>query len=444
MKIDFESSLRGVFHHSVALAFVSILATGSLCAATWHVGKNGVDNSICGLTSNSPCLTIQYTLDNRAGKSDTILISPGTYGEILTIRKSVILNGSNRKSVTVNGLGLGTVVSVMYGATATVENVTIIGGAVLSINQLFRAGGIGNAGVLSLFQVLVQGNSVTNTDPDFAYIPLAGGVYNEGNMGIYSSTISGNSADGACYSTGGLENEGTLTMSYSTVSGNSASSAGCSGGPGSITGATDGFWNQGNALMDLSYISSNGVTNSGSLSITRSTITSAGIALNLFQPATVIDSTIANNAFGVNVIAGFYGYNGFLDLYNSTLVNNGSDLSGIGGTNASISNSILGSCSVEGEIYLSGYDILQDSFGCGFIDGGNNLIDVSANLGPLRYNNGPTPTMLPLAGSPAINSGDPTGCKAPNGQLITVDQRNLPRPSPKGGRCDIGAVEVQQ
>jgi hypothetical protein len=49
--------------------------------------------------------------------------------------------------------------------------------------------------------------------------------------------------------------------------------------------------------------------------------------------------------------------------------------------------------------------------------------------------------MLPQSGSPAINSADFNVCigSATN----SIDQRSLPRPSPMGGQCDIGAVEVQ-
>ena len=56
-----------------------------------------------------------------------------------------------------------------------------------------------------------------------------------------------------------------------------------------------------------------------------------------------------------------------------------------------------------------------------------------ALLGPLQFNGGPTPTHLPLAGSPAIDAGSCTG--------LNVDQRGYYRPV--GAGCDIGAVEAQ-
>ncbi len=55
-------------------------------------------------------------------------------------------------------------------------------------------------------------------------------------------------------------------------------------------------------------------------------------------------------------------------------------------------------------------------------------------LGPLQSNGGPTQTMAPAVGSPAIDAGG--GCPA-------TDQRGQPRPDNGETACDIGAYEVQ-
>ena len=66
-------------------------------------------------------------------------------------------------------------------------------------------------------------------------------------------------------------------------------------------------------------------------------------------------------------------------------------------------------------------------------------------LGPLKNNGGPTQTHALVAGSPAIDAGNPGGCRDNSGALLQTDQRGFPRNvdgnSDGTARCDIGAVE---
>lgn len=67
---------------------------------------------------------------------------------------------------------------------------------------------------------------------------------------------------------------------------------------------------------------------------------------------------------------------------------------------------------------------------------GNRFSVADPVLGPLQNNGGPTPTRLPLPGSPALDTGDP----AVSGQPLW-DQRGAGFPR-VDGRIDIGAIEV--
>jgi hypothetical protein len=67
---------------------------------------------------------------------------------------------------------------------------------------------------------------------------------------------------------------------------------------------------------------------------------------------------------------------------------------------------------------------------------GSVIISEDPLLGALVDNGGPTFTRLPADGSPAIDVIPEAAC------VVARDQRNVPRPSPSGGNCDIGAVEV--
>ncbi|HEX4608297.1 MAG TPA: VCBS repeat-containing protein, partial [Urbifossiella sp.] len=67
-------------------------------------------------------------------------------------------------------------------------------------------------------------------------------------------------------------------------------------------------------------------------------------------------------------------------------------------------------------------------------DSGTAFTAADPKLGPLADNGGPTKTLAPLDGSPAIDAGA-------NAAGLMTDQRGLPRPS--GKAADIGSVELQ-
>jgi len=75
------------------------------------------------------------------------------------------------------------------------------------------------------------------------------------------------------------------------------------------------------------------------------------------------------------------------------------------------------------------------SFNLGTDLGGN--LDADPKLGPLQDDGGTTETMLPGAGSSAIDHGDAATCS--DAPVSGVDQRGVTRP--QGAECDIGAVE---
>jgi large repetitive protein len=68
------------------------------------------------------------------------------------------------------------------------------------------------------------------------------------------------------------------------------------------------------------------------------------------------------------------------------------------------------------------------------------LLNSQALLGQLADNGGPTLTHALLAGSNAIDGGDPdNGCVDETSAVLQTDQRAAPRVA--GARCDIGAFE---
>jgi hypothetical protein len=90
----------------------------------------------------------------------------------------------------------------------------------------------------------------------------------------------------------------------------------------------------------------------------------------------------------------------------------------------------------------NGYNLSGDN-SCNFT-GPGDMNNANPMLGTLGDNGGPTQTIRLLAGSPAIDSGNPSGCTDGQGHLLKTDQRGMPRPNEEdAGSCDMGAYERQ-
>jgi len=184
---------------------------------------------------------------------------------------------------------------------------------------------------------------------------------------------------------------------------------------------------------------SGGIDNSGTLTITNSTLTGnaavAGGGVYSTGPATLTNVTVSGNtasSSGGDVMR----VTGSFTLMNALIADNtapsGPDASG---------NFASGS---KNTIIVNGSGMT------GLTDGANGNIVGSAGrpvnplLGPLGDYGGNTQTIPLLPGSPAIDLGNITICNTTTGTAPVngMDQRGVARPiSPASGACDIGAFE---
>ena len=212
-----------------------------------------------------------------------------------------------------------------------------------------------------------------------------GAIVNNGTLSLTGCTLSQNSAGdpsagGAAGSGGAIANAGTLTMINCTVSGNTTfNNLNTAGG-----GEGGGLLNTGHATLDDDTFSGNTATSGGS--IFNSGMVSIANTIVAGDTATTgpdVDGTFASSGF--NLIGETDGSSGWT------------------------SNDLKGTAAAS----------------------------LTANLGSLADNGGPTETVMPEQGSLAIGHG--SVALIPSG--ITTDQRGLPRTI--SGAVDIGATEVQ-
>lgn len=167
----------------------------------------------------------------------------------------------------------------------------------------------------------------------------------------------------------------------------------------------------------------------------------------------IVNATLTNNLNGGQggAIADLGGAD--FELRNVTIARNfagnGGGIavaSGNGGT-VTLADSILTENSADsaddcaGPLTSLGYNLFGDTSGCTVTTTAGDLVGLDALLQSQNVdpNGNGTTTLALLIGSPAIEGGNPAGCKDAGGADLTTDQRGLPRPI--GARCDIGAYE---
>jgi len=253
------------------------------------------------------------------------------------------------------------------------------------IIQNSSRGGIQNASSLTLQDVTVQDN-IGPACIVFTY----GGIGNTGDLKMFNTTVSGNSGNDG----GGIRNLGTLLAVNSTISGNSSFKSG-----GGIYNAQLGGFPPPAMTLRNTTVTRNlaAVCGSGS---------GGGIAN--FAPTSI-------------------------NLANTILANNSRGLV------------FPSDDDCFGTVNSFGYNLIRTTLGCTVVGtAAGNIYGTNPLLGPLQINGGETSTHALLAGSPAIDSGNPLGCKNELGINIAFDQRGVTRHLDGGTgstRCDIGAYE---
>lgn len=398
-----------------------------------------------------------------------------TSGGTLTIDHLTIANGKLTASQP-SGAALGAGIASMY-TSLVLKNSTVTGNSIVTSGYGSGGGIAVYTGDLTMSGSTVSDNSVSGFSGAQGH---GGGVFVRpnlyshigGNATIADSKITGNTAQG---NGGGLHVGRTLTMTDSFVSGNTARQSGggiklydvstltrstISDNTASARGggiiAASGYYGVPAALLtlDSSTLSGNQATaNSGkggaiysrigNLAFINSTIVSnsapgafgygGGIfILQNSQPITIRQTTIAANTAGGRggglMIA--TGSAGSVTFDGTLLANTGAPTTG--GGNIAVTT---------GSITIAGAGNLEFSGTAGDINATFSSPPLIGDplLGVLADNGGTTQTMLPGAGSAAINAIACAG--APS-----VDQRGMIRPDPASRGlptpCDIGAVEV--
>jgi hypothetical protein len=317
--------------------------------------------------------------------------------------------------------------------TLTVNNSTLTDNSARAYND-YGGGGIFNNGKLVVSNSTLTGNSATAYDGYNTDIS-GGAVYNDyhGMLTLSSSTLAGNSATAASTFGGGIFNSGTLAVNDSSLSGNSVRSSFVSQGGGIANGGTLTVTNStfsGNSANGYG----GGIDNGGPLTVSETTFSGnsaayggGGILNQSTYPVTLTNVTLTSNRATTFHGGGLFVYSGSPVLHTTLIAGN------FHGANGTTRDDVYGRLDPSGD-----YNLIGDGSGMtGLQNGveGNQVGSASDPIDPLldalRDNGGPTLTHALLAGSPALDAGNPN-------QLGVPDQRGVVR----SGGVNIGAYQA--
>jgi hypothetical protein len=388
------------------------------------------------VTVNS--LTIQH--GNIVGNGGGILLNSGAS---LALANCTLSGNSATNAGALQGNGGG--IYVNPGASLTLTNCTVSGN---SANVSGEIGLNSGGGGICFFgdTLTISGSTFTNNsvlDPNNAASYVSGGgiCFFGDALRVNGSTFYSNSVSSDYMAGGGgiYLYGGTLTLTNCTLSGNFVANSGVVG-PGGGGICLDG---------------ASTATITGSMFSGNSASADTGGGISGWQGAL----TINGSTFSGNSAGGSYSYGGGgIYLYRDTLTLNNSTFSGnqaiAGGggiwvqngpyyaelliNNSTFSGNSGGGILFGGNVfYLTNTIVAGNTPGdiSGGSFGANNLTNGNPLLAPLGNYGGPTQTMPPLPGSPAIGAGSVAA------NAFSTDQRGYPRT--QNGLIDIGAVELQ-
>jgi predicted outer membrane repeat protein len=372
-----------------------------------------------------------------------------------TLANSLTVRGSTFSGNTASGSEGGAIRK--RSGSLTVEDCTFT-----SNSALHAGGGISSSdnGVASR----ISGSTFTGNQT--SYIQFGGGAIFGvlANFTVENCTISGNiGRNGGAINT----RASSMLLTGSVISGNSG--AGVGGGV---------YTRVGSLSISKCTIAANtgaGVYAIGSaLTVSDSTINAnpypvgAGVFLSEFQGTAatgqITNSTISGNT-ATTAGGAVYNKNASMTIRSSTITSNTSPPGSSGAvvsfgaapTSTSVLSTIIAG-NINGDVVFAGALNTFASSGFNIVGTGNAAANfnqagdqtgvLDPMLGSLANNGGLTKTHSPLAGSPAIDAGDPAAV-AGMGGVPLYDQRGTPYArvydgdAVVGGRIDIGAVEVQ-
>jgi hypothetical protein len=410
-----------IYNEGVNLATAVVVIVDSTLATNSAFNRGGaVSSTTDGALFVTPAGIVALQVVNCAVSSNSADFGGGISSVALlggSAKAEIADSTVSHNTATSNGGGMSVGASLGGIATNTVT------GTAFRENSAANGGGLLHSGNSLL--VLANSTMISNS-----VLGSGGGIMHSGNATLLlsNSTVTANSAasDGGGVFIGEpggrvIEGNPTVEIFSSTLSGNSA-----------VEGAGMASRTTGSEIMTVGVINSTLSSNVASF---------GGGILNFGRAEGTTAMRFANTTFSGNSASVGGGILNTTEMGGTATVEVVDTILNAGALGNNIDNVAVGSATVTS----FGHNLSSDAAGGGagtgpggFLNATGDIRNTDPLLGPLQDNGGPTLTHALLAGSPAIDAGDPNFTPPPD-----FDQRGPGFDRVVNGRIDIGAFEAQ-
>jgi hypothetical protein len=443
--------LTVIFLASLSFLLASVPAHSAVFIVS-NTQDSGADSLRATIAAANAGDGIQFNIPTSDPGYDTstgVFTITLTSGEIV-IDKDLTIAVRSGANIVLSGNHATRIFNITAG-TVAISNLSFINGMAKGVDGVFGS----NEGKVGMGGAVLNQGTLVFTNCTFRHNNVVGGRGVSGSVGGRGGAAQG----------GAIANQNTLSLVACTLVANSAvggpggmgSSSGMTSSPGGGVGSGGAIYNADVAALFLTNCTITGNTAEGPdapntfFASPGAAAQGGGIANH--GNSTIVHGTVANNTAlggdssdgqplfgmfdgGASSGGGLYGQAGSVSSTRDTIFGENRAVGGAPGVPGTNPGAERGP-DVNGSVNSQGHNLLGRSDGCtGFTaddqqGGTTNETRLDPMLGTLGYYGGTTQTLPLLAGSPAIDGGDPAGS--------VRDQRYFVRAGPP----DIGAFEYQ-
>ncbi len=375
-------------------------------------------SAFAGCGNPNPATSANFAAALAQPSCTTITLGPNTYTGPFTVNRNVTITGAGPGATVLNRITAGDLFTMTGGAAVTVNlsGVTLTGAT--------SGSAIESATSLALDDVAVESNlttdGATGNGAGLSWTTAAPGTLTVTDSAFRGNISLGSQGGGAIF----IGSNGTSFFNRVLFDGNESRGTTFATGGGAVAAFTNGN----TSFTNTTFSGNKSFGNGGALSVN---------GISALNNVTMVNNAADSNGDNVGDGGGFVSQGVSTLIANSVIANNRD-------------KAVANDCSeftISSDVTRLGYELIETPGNCDFGDSVtppfvDTAVGYLTGVDPVVGALLPNGTIPLLAGSPALEAGNPNPPGAGGVLCDPVDQVGTARGTATTGRCDLGAAEV--